>query len=69
MNLFLEFREVRCPKCNKLLFKIRGVAEVEVVCPRCQAPNNKVLYPDLETVKLVPVIRSAMEVRPSVSTG
>ncbi|TXH55828.1 MAG: Com family DNA-binding transcriptional regulator [Desulfurellales bacterium] len=56
MNPLLEFREVRCPTCNKLLFKIRGIAEVEILCPRCHAPNNRVLYPDMKSVRLTPVI-------------
>lgn len=29
-------REVRCPKCNKLLFKVSwGVAGIEIMCNRC----------------------------------
>lgn len=67
MNSYWEFREVRCPKCNKLLFKMRGIAEVEIVCPRCPAPNNKVVYPDFDAVKLVPVIRSVTAIRVPVS--
>lgn len=69
MNPLLEFREVRCPKCNKLLFKMRGIAEVEIVCPRCPAPNNKVLYPDLDTIKFVPVMRNVLSIRMPVAGG
>lgn len=31
-------REVRCLKCNKLLGKIKGEAEIK--CPRCGTINN-----------------------------
>lgn len=30
---------IRCPKCNKLLFKANS-AEVEIKCPRCGTLNT-----------------------------
>ena len=30
---------IRCPKCNKLLFKANS-ASVEIKCPRCGAMNT-----------------------------
>lgn len=61
-NPFDDFAEVRCPKCNKLLFKIKGVALVEIICPRC--PNSrKVLYPDFDRASLVPVIRTTIAIQ------
>ena len=44
-------REIRCPNCHKLLFKIYGYAEVEVCCPRC---NVKVLLTHSDQIVLVP---------------
>lgn len=41
---FLDWVDVRCPDCNKLLFKIYGLAVVETVCPRCGAKSE---YPTL----------------------
>lgn len=46
----VEFRELRCPKCRRLLLKVRGIAEIEVVCHRCGA---KVIWPNLEMVVVV----------------
>lgn len=51
---FSGFQEVRCPSCNKLLFRVIGITVVEIVCPRC---SKKVLWPDLDAVKLLPVVR------------
>lgn len=31
----VEWLEVRCPSCRRLLFKVFGLALVETVCPRC----------------------------------
>lgn len=32
-----EATQVRCPKCNRLLFKLEGgAAQVEIMCPRCK---------------------------------
>lgn len=40
-----EFQEVRCPECNKLLFKVAGLgARIEIVCARC---GTKVLWPSM----------------------
>ncbi len=44
------WRQVRCPECNKLLLKVKGIAEIETVCPRC---SSKVLWPDLEKVTVL----------------
>jgi len=30
---------IRCPKCNKLLFKAKS-AEIEIKCPRCGTINT-----------------------------
>ncbi|MGN0903625.1 MAG: Com family DNA-binding transcriptional regulator [Alphaproteobacteria bacterium] len=30
---------IRCPKCNKLLFKANS-AEIEIKCPRCGTLNT-----------------------------
>ncbi|XCH79054.1 MAG: Com family DNA-binding transcriptional regulator [Candidatus Dehalobacter alkaniphilus] len=30
-------KQVRCPHCSKLLYKIKGEAEIEIRCPRCRA--------------------------------
>jgi phage FluMu protein Com len=44
-------REIRCPNCHKLLFKIYGYAEVEICCPRC---NAKILLTHSDQIVLVP---------------
>lgn len=31
-----DFTDVRCPRCNCLLFRVRGMAEVEIICRRCK---------------------------------
>lgn len=31
-----RLREVRCPRCGRLLLKAAGRAVVETVCPRCK---------------------------------
>lgn len=61
MNPFLDFQEVRCPSCNKLLFRVRGVAEVEIVCPRCPG-SKKVLWPDFALVRFIPVIQRSLTI-------
>lgn len=32
-------KDVRCPKCNKLLLKAIGEYKIEIKCPRC----NKII--------------------------
>ncbi len=32
-----KMRYVTCPTCGKQLFKISGVCNVEVTCPRCKS--------------------------------
>lgn len=39
-----EMREIRCPKCRRLLLKVRGIAEIEIVCHRC---GSLVIWPQL----------------------
>lgn len=33
-----DLTEARCKKCNKLLGKIKGLAEIK--CPRCNTVND-----------------------------
>ena len=33
-------QEVRCPNCNKLLFKAIGHFQISIKCSRCKAINN-----------------------------
>ncbi|MNJ36931.1 Mu-like prophage protein Com [compost metagenome] len=40
------FQEFRCSKCNKLLGKIEGRAEI--VCTRCKVYNTFGISPELE---------------------
>lgn len=41
-------REIRCPHCNKLLFKVRGTPdEIEIMCGRC---SSLVIWPGSEPV-------------------
>lgn len=47
---FQDLRDVRCPKCTRLLFRVRGVAEIEAVCSRCK---SKVVWPDLNCSLIV----------------
>jgi phage FluMu protein Com len=37
----LSFKEVRCARCRRLLFRwdMSGPSQVEVKCPRCQQIN------------------------------
>jgi ribosomal protein S27E len=56
MNSFLptpslvDFREVRCPKCHRLLLKVRGIAEISIVCHRC---GSLVIWPALDLAIVV----------------
>lgn len=34
----MKLEEIRCKKCNKLLGKIKGEAEIK--CPRCRTLNE-----------------------------
>jgi len=34
------YAEVRCASCNRLLFKLKGTASIEIVCPRCKIVNK-----------------------------
>lgn len=36
--------DVRCPICGRLLFRVSGVAIIEIVCPKCGA---MILWPNL----------------------
>jgi len=45
-----EMRVVRCPKCDRFLFRVRGIAEIEIMCPRC---SSLVLWPDLSVTVLL----------------
>jgi len=46
------WREIRCIHCHKLLCKVRGIAEIEISCPRC---SSLVLWPDLSISILVKI--------------
>lgn len=36
-----EFKEVRCPSCKRLLFKIEGLGcIVEIICPKCKVMSR-----------------------------
>lgn len=50
-----EMREIRCPKCSRLLLRIRGVAELEIVCHRCGA---KIKWPNLDLAVIVQEART-----------
>jgi len=51
----LEMREIRCPRCKRLLLKVRGAAEIEIVCHRCGA---KVQWPNLDMAIVVQEART-----------
>lgn len=34
----LKLKEIRCKNCNKLIGKIKGIAEIK--CPRCATVNT-----------------------------
>jgi phage FluMu protein Com len=44
---YTDLIEVRCPHCNKLLFKVKGVAVIEIVCKRC---SSLCTWPDVKQV-------------------
>lgn len=36
-----ESKEVRCPSCKRLLFKIKGLGcIVEIICPKCKVMSR-----------------------------
>lgn len=51
----LEFHIIRCPNktCNKFLFRVCGMAYVEVICPRCKA---KIMWPDPRQVSALQAV-------------
>lgn len=61
-----DWKEIRCVSCNRLLLKVRGIAEIETICPRC---SSKVMWPDLTRVVLVPVPVKKVLAVPASSTS
>ncbi|MGW8177384.1 MAG: Com family DNA-binding transcriptional regulator [bacterium] len=46
----MPVHDVRCPNCNRLLFKIEGLAKVETVCKRCR---TLVVWPDVRAIEVM----------------
>ncbi len=56
-NFIVDFMDVRCPNCNRLLFRIKGLAIIETTCKRC--PGQKVIFPspvDLSELKAYAIL-------------
>lgn len=55
MNLI----DFRCEKCNKLLGKINGTAEI--VCPRCKTVNYTEVKPNISAASIVAMAHEVLK--------
>lgn len=55
----MTLKEFRCSKCNKLLGKIDGRAEI--VCPRCKTVNYTEVKPNISAASIVAMAHEVLK--------